>query len=88
MITCRQMIELLIDYVSGELQPDHKALVEKHLHRCPPCVAYVETYQLTIRITRQLPAAPIPKGLHEKLLACLQELKKGKGCGGEEPEEK
>jgi anti-sigma factor RsiW len=74
MITCRQLVELLIDYVSGELQPDHRALVDKHLGKCPPCVAYVETYQMTIRITRHLPTAPLPPGLHDRLLASLKEI--------------
>jgi anti-sigma factor RsiW len=88
MITCRQLIELLIDYISDELQPEHRALVEKHLCLCPPCVHYVETYQLTIKMTRQLPCAPIPKGLHERLLASLQEIRKGQCFGSEEAGEK
>jgi anti-sigma factor RsiW len=78
MITCRQLIEFLIDYVSGEMHPDHRALVDKHLRGCPPCVSYVETYQLTIKMTRQLPCAPIPDGLRERLLASFQEIRRGR----------
>jgi anti-sigma factor RsiW len=84
MINCRKLVELLIDYVSGELAPEHRELVEKHLGRCRPCVAYVETYQLTIKITRQLPAAPIPPGLHERLKASLQEILRGQCPGSSE----
>jgi anti-sigma factor RsiW len=75
MITCRQLVELLLDYVSGELPDNHKALVDKHLGCCPPCVRYLETYTLTIKLTRQLPAAPIPPGLRDRLIACLKEIR-------------
>jgi anti-sigma factor RsiW len=86
MITCRQLVELLIDYVSGELQADHRALVDKHLRACPPCVTYLETYKLTIQLTRQLPFAPVPSGLRERLIACLKEIQQEPGepgCGAD-----
>ena len=82
MINCRQLVELLIDYVSGELPPEHHALVQKHLDKCPPCVTYVHTYQLTIRLTRQLPPAPMPDGLCQRLRASLEEMFRCKGDPG------
>jgi anti-sigma factor RsiW len=80
------MVELLIDFVAGELPEEHRALVDRHLHRCPPCLAYLETYQLTIKLTRQLPEAPMPRSLHERLMACLKEIKQGRGTEGCEEE--
>lgn len=72
MITCRQLVELLIDFVSGDLDPDHCRHVEQHLCRCPPCVTYLETYKITIRLTRQLPPAPLPPELIARLRAALE----------------
>ncbi len=31
MMTCRELAELLIDFVSGELAPEHQERVEQHL---------------------------------------------------------
>ena len=76
MITCRVLTELLIDFVSNELPPEHRAHVEQHLSRCPPCVAYLESYQLTIKMTRQLPAAPLPEELAKRLRAALEEIRR------------
>ncbi len=76
MITCRQLAELLIDFVSGDLPPDQRDRLEKHLRLCPPCVTYLETYQITIKLTRQLPCVPPPPQLIEKLRAALAEQKK------------
>ena len=83
MMTCQQLVELLIDFVSGELSQEHQALVERHLRICPPCVHYVETYKLTIQLTRQLPRhQPLPEALKERLWKALQEIKAREGgCG-------
>lgn len=74
-MNCRQLIELLLDFVAGELPPEHCHTVEQHLHCCPPCAAYLETYRLTIRLTRRLPCAPIPPELERRLRAALAEIR-------------
>ncbi len=81
MITCRQLAELLLDYVNGELPPELQEHVRQHLQWCPPCVTYLETYQLTIRLTRQLPCAPLPDELKQRLRAALESVKpEGESC--------
>jgi anti-sigma factor RsiW len=74
-ITCRQLVELLIDFITGELPPEHQQRIEKHLRECPPCVTYVETYRLTIQLTRRLPCQPPPPGLAVKLRKALEEIR-------------
>ena len=82
-MTCRELAELLIDFVAGELPPEHRATVQKHLDFCPPCLAYLETYQLTIRLTRRLPCAPLPAELEQRLRVALQAVvrEQAPGCG-------
>jgi anti-sigma factor RsiW len=75
-MTCRELVELLIDFVSDELPAEHRQRVEQHLRRCPPCVAYLDSYQVTIRLTKQLPCEPLPPELEARLRAVLQELRK------------
>lgn len=74
MITCRELVELLIDYVSDEISPEHRIHFELHLMRCPPCVAYVESYRLTIQLSRQLPCGPLPPELAQRLHAALEAM--------------
>jgi anti-sigma factor RsiW len=71
MISCRELVELLCDYVSDELPPERRDHVEKHAAQCPSCAAYLQSYTLVIRMTRQLPAAPLPVGLARRLTAAL-----------------
>ena len=82
-MTCRELVELLIDFVSDELPAEHRQRIEQHLRRCPPCEAYLASYQTTIRLTRQLPCEPIPPELERRLRACLQELRKDQSSSTE-----
>ena len=75
MITCRELTELLIDFLSGDLPPEHKTRIQKHLDCCPPCVTYLETYQVTIRISRQLPCQPMPPQLVQRLREALEKIR-------------
>ena len=71
-MTCRELADLLADYLAGELADEHCALIRSHLDACPHCVHFVATYQITIQITRQLPAAPTPDRLLERLKKALE----------------
>ncbi len=73
MMNCRLCIELLIDYVSGEMSDEDRGHLKQHLDRCPPCLVYMQTYEATIRLTHELPReAPIPPELEQRLLTFLR----------------
>ncbi len=71
MISCQQVALLLIDYVSRELPLEMRVAVEEHLHRCPPCVEYLRSYQLTIEVGRKLPDPPLPPELVTRIRTAL-----------------
>ncbi len=75
-MTCRELVELLCEFIDGELPEEKRCLVEQHLGACPPCVVYLETYQLTIRISRKLPSQPPPPQLLERLRAAAAEMQR------------
>lgn len=50
--TCRELIEFLDDYCAGELPAERVDGFERHLSRCPSCVAYLASYRETIRAAR------------------------------------
>jgi len=52
MLTCRKLIKFLDDYVEGRLPEKDRKKFEKHLHLCPPCLEYLESYRKTIETTR------------------------------------
>ena len=49
-ITCREVIEFLLDYLEGELPADRRRAFERHMAICPSCVAYMDSYQRSVRM--------------------------------------
>jgi anti-sigma factor RsiW len=49
-MTCRDFIEFLLEYLSGGLSADEHAILDAHLAECPWCVAYLKTYQETVKL--------------------------------------
>ena len=49
-ITCRELIDFLMDYVDGTLPTARRGEFERHLAVCPSCIAYVESYRQTVRL--------------------------------------
>ena len=44
-MTCRELIDVLQDYLDRELAGDVVAELERHLEDCGPCRAYLATYR-------------------------------------------
>lgn len=51
-MTCRDLIEFIIDYENGSLPADQLAIFEQHLAKCPPCMRYLETYRKTVDLEK------------------------------------
>lgn len=50
--TCKDATNLLLEFMSGELDPETNLEFEKHLEVCPDCVAFLNTYRKTVELTR------------------------------------
>ena len=69
---CRQIAQLLGDYLDGSL-PRHQAeLLEWHIEGCRPCIAFVNTYKGTINAAKKLQEVEIPSELKSRLIAFLK----------------
>jgi anti-sigma factor RsiW len=52
-MTCRQLVDFLMGYLDGQLSGPERMCFEEHLGECPDCVAYLATYQETIRLGKE-----------------------------------
>jgi predicted anti-sigma-YlaC factor YlaD len=71
-IECRQIAELLGDYLEGAVPRETRELIEWHIEGCAPCVAFVNTYRGTIDAARRLREVEIPAELKKRLLGVLR----------------
>jgi anti-sigma factor RsiW len=74
MMTCQKLAELLLDFISGELQPEYCAEISEHLSVCSHCDAFVHSYRVTITLTRQLPPRQLRSDFAERLENLLRQL--------------
>jgi predicted anti-sigma-YlaC factor YlaD len=49
-ISCRELVELVTDYLDGALTPEETKRMDEHLKLCAPCGAYVEQMRTTARL--------------------------------------
>jgi anti-sigma factor RsiW len=67
MMTCRDVIELLSDYLQDALTPEVAADLERHLTDCVPCRAYLATYRRTRALGAQAARLEMPDEMRTRL---------------------
>ena len=72
-MTCRELTELLLEFVAGDLAEEQVQRIKGHLDACPPCVTILTTYRLTIQLSRQLPCNPLPSPCEQRLRTAVAE---------------
>ena len=72
-ITCERVTALLIDYITGDLDPTIVPVFERHLQRCQDCEAFLRTYRETVRTTRTLRYDDIPEEMQHRVHAFLRQ---------------
>lgn len=79
-MTCREFFEFLMAYLDDELPAEQRAFFESHLAACPPCVAYLDTYQEAVQLGRQACCGegdPPPADVPEELVQAILSVRRG-----------
>jgi anti-sigma factor RsiW len=72
-MTCRDAIEVLADYLEAALGPEVADELERHLRGCRPCQAYLNTYRKTRELTGRAGSEEMPPEMKEHLRRFLLE---------------
>lgn len=75
-LTCREVLDFLVDYSDGQLSGAARREFDRHLSVCPSCVAYLKSYKTTIELEKLAAAdaaaccgATVPEALIKAILA-------------------
>ncbi len=72
MITCREFIEFLDDFLSESIPEEQRRQFEEHLTVCPDCAAYMDSYEKTVELMRALADCEEPPvGIPEELVRAI-----------------
>jgi len=69
-LSCRELVELVTDYLEGALSREETGRFEEHIGRCTGCAAYLEQIRQTIALAGRLtPESLSPEAERELLHA-------------------
>ena len=75
-LSCKELVELVTDYVEGVLSEDDRLRVEQHLAGCDGCEEYMEQFLTTITLTGRLTVTDVETvrpEVRESLMAAFRE---------------
>jgi anti-sigma factor RsiW len=68
-LVCRQVVELVSDYLEGALPRSERRRFEAHLAGCEHCTEYLEQMRATIRLTGRLTPEDLTPHMREEFSA-------------------
>ena len=77
-LTCRELVELVTDYLEDRLPAAARARFEDHLTSCDGCQAYVEQMRLTLRALGRLPEEQLSGQAREAMLSAFRGWRAGR----------
>lgn len=81
MLTCKDFLTELNDYLDEAVDQELKVKLEQHVAECPNCFVVFDTTKKTIKIYKGIEPQVIPEDIHSRLMAALQK-KMAAGEGG------
>ena len=72
MLTCKDFMRELSDYLDESLDADIRANIEKHISECPNCWVIADTTRKTIRIYKGMDPQPLPADVESRLMSALE----------------
>jgi anti-sigma factor RsiW len=76
-LTCREVVELVTDYLEGALPPPERARFESHVDRCSGCSAYLAELRSTVELVGRLREEDVPAAVRDELLAAFRHWSAG-----------
>ena len=64
---CRELVELVTEYLEGTLSAGDRVRFEAHLDDCEYCTTYVEQMRTTIRLVGRIPPEAVDPGALQAL---------------------
>jgi anti-sigma factor RsiW len=71
-LTCRQLVELVTDYLDGALDEQTRARFEEHVMTCPPCHAHIDQMRRTIEALGHVPEETLSGRAEQDLLEAFR----------------
>ena len=75
-LSCREIVELVTDYLEGDLDADTSTALEAHLDLCPGCARYVEQIRETVTTLGDVSSDNLSTEAQEGLLEAFRDFRR------------
>ncbi|MFB3738731.1 MAG: anti-sigma factor [Candidatus Velamenicoccus archaeovorus] len=72
-LTCRELVELVTDYLEGALSPRDRDRFERHLAGCRDCRAHLAQMRRTLTTLGTIPEGSVPPHTRDVLLRAFRD---------------
>ena len=72
MLTCKQFLQELNDYLDPSIDPETKRHLESHVAACPNCFVVVDTTRKTLEVYKGMQPQQVPDDLKNRLWAAVE----------------
>jgi anti-sigma factor (TIGR02949 family) len=79
LVTCRDFLKELSDYLDSNTSPEMRQELESHVNNCPNCWVVFDTTKKTLKVYKGLDAEHLPENLHDRLMDALRKKCSEKG---------
>jgi anti-sigma factor RsiW len=76
-LSCRELVELVTDYLEGALSAEERVRFEEHIAGCGGCKTYVEQIRQTIEALGHLPETALAPEAERVLLEAFRGWRSG-----------
>ncbi len=76
LLECREVVEVVSDFLSGAMTAEDRARLEQHLLVCPPCTLHVAQVRATIEHIAALRAEQVPAEVGPTLVNAFRQWAK------------
>jgi anti-sigma factor RsiW len=76
-LVCQQAVELVTDYLEGELAPRDRRRFEAHLAGCPHCTEYLAQMRETIRLAGRVEPEDLTPQARDEIVELYRRWRSG-----------
>ena len=74
-LTCKELVELVTDYLEDSLSPEDRTRFEAHINACRGCSDHLKQMRTTIRLTGKLSENTIEPKARDEFLEIFDDWK-------------
>ena len=71
-LTCRELVELVTEYLEGALSPEYRVRFDEHIPGCVGCTAHLDQMQRTLGVLGRLTEGSVPAEARDALLTAFR----------------